>query len=178
MAVRVGHQLVRLLRRRIQRERVIHILMHAERHRRVGAVHTRRRRVRQMLHPIVATSLKDVNKTHNVAVDVRVRVLQRVPDPGLCRQMNHLVEPTLTEQRLHARAIRHVQLLKREARPTREARQPRVLQRGIVIVVQIVDADDLVAPLQERDRNVGADEAGSTGQQNSSHDMQVKVVER
>ena len=45
--------------------------------------------------------------------------------------------------------------------------EPRLLQRRIVIIVEIVDADDLVAALQQRARRRRADEPRSPRDQNS-----------
>ena len=43
--------------------------------------------------------------------------------------------------------------------------QPRLLQPHIIVVVQVVDADDRIAPRQQRLGNMVADEAGAAGDQ-------------
>jgi hypothetical protein len=42
-----------------------------------------------------------------------------------------------------------------------------MFESGIIIVVEIVDADDLLATIQQRHGNVGSDEAGGTGNEQS-----------
>ena len=44
-----------------------------------------------------------------------------------------------------------------------EPRQPRVLQLDVVVVVEVVEADHLVAARQQALRDVHADEAGGAG---------------
>ena len=46
-----------------------------------------------------------------------------------------------------------------------ELRQAGLLQAGIVIAVQVVDADDGVAALEQSEAGVEADEAGGAGDQ-------------
>ena len=47
-------------------------------------------------------------------------------------------------------------------------RQPRFLQRHVVVVVEIVEADDLIAALEQQLRGVKADEAGGAGDEEIS----------
>ncbi len=177
VAVGVCHQLVGLLRRGVQRQRMIHVLVHAERHRRVGTVHARRRGVREVLHAVVPAALQHVHEADHVAVDVGVRILDRVPHSGLCREVDHLLESTGGEQRVHPCPIGDVELAEREAGTPGQARQTRVLQRRVVIVVQVVDADHLVAPLEQRDGDVRTDETGSAGEQDLRHGMRAASPE-
>ena len=48
--------------------------------------------------------------------------------------------------------------------------QPRELQHRVVVVAEIVDAEDLLAPRQQCPRDVRADEAGGTGDKNGHGD--------
>ena len=47
----------------------------------------------------------------------------------------------------------------------RETLEARPLERGVVIVIEVVDADHLVAALEQQAGDVQADEAGGTGDQ-------------
>ena len=55
--VRVAHELVALLRRRIPRQRMVDVVVHRERHLGVRAVHGARRGVNEMLDAVVAAAL-------------------------------------------------------------------------------------------------------------------------
>ena len=48
-------------------------------------------------------------------------------------------------------------------------REPRVFQRGIVVVVQVVDPDHLVPTVEQGAAQVEPDEAGSTGDEDPHH---------
>ena len=52
----------------------------------------------------------------------------------------------------------------------RESREARFLQLDVVIVVQIVDADDRIAPSEQRFGDVGSDESGRSGDEDR-HDF-------
>ncbi len=51
-----------------------------------------------------------------------------------------------------------------------QLREARLLQRDVVVLVEVVEADDLVAARQQLLRDVGADEAGRAGDEISSCD--------
>ena len=65
-------------------------------------------------------------------------------------------------------AVGDIQLVEGEILFRRQPRQARFLQRHIVIAVEIVDADDVIAPRQQRTRNAGADETGRARHEISS----------
>ena len=58
-----------------------------------------------------------------------------------------------------------------------QPRQPRFLQRHVVIVVEIVDADDGVAALEQTDRGMHADETGRSCHKygHGRHSFRVRV---
>jgi aspartate 1-decarboxylase len=99
------HELIGLLGRRVQGERVIDILLDGERHMRVGAINGTRGRVHEVLDAVVATSFDNVQKAGHVAVDVYVRVFDRIAHSSLRGQMNHPVELLGGEQSLDAASI-------------------------------------------------------------------------
>ena len=73
-------------------------------------------------------------------------------------------EKALGEDALDRRTIGQVG---RDVRVPRQRLQPRqagVLERGVVVVVEVVEADDLVAAGEEELGDVGADEAGCTSE--------------
>jgi hypothetical protein len=92
MAVGVRHQLVGLLGGRVQADRVVDAVMLGERHLGVAAVDAGARGIDQVLHAVVAAAFEDVGEADQVAVDVGVRVLQRVAHAGLGGEVDHAVE--------------------------------------------------------------------------------------
>ena len=73
--------------------------------------------------------------------------------------MDDALRPLALEQGLHANPISHVQFLETEAFVICQARQQRFFEGNFV---EIVDADDLIAPFEQTKRRVHADESGST----------------
>ena len=68
------------------------------------------------------------------------------------------------EQLRHARAVGEIELDEAEARRGFSSdREPRLLEPDVVVVVEVVEADHLVAALEQDLRRVVADEAGGAG---------------
>ena len=165
--VGVRHQLVRLLGRGVERERMIHVLVHAERHLRVRAVHRARRCEHQVLDAVVTAALQHVQRARQVAVGVGVRVLDRVAHAGLRREVHDAADRGACEQRFHRRAVGEVDAREAESLARREAREARLLERRVVVRVQVVEADDLVAAREQPLADVVADEARRAGHENA-----------
>ena len=119
-----------------------------------------------MLHAAVAAAFEHVHEADDVAVDVGVRVLQRIAHAGLRGEVDHAVEATGLEELRHARTVGHVELDEAEALVRRQPRQPGLLEADVVVVVEVVEADDLIAARQQAQRGGHADEAGGAGEQN------------
>jgi hypothetical protein len=144
---------------------MVHPVMLAEGHAGVAAIDAGAGGVDQVLHTVVAATLQDVGEARDIALDIGMRIHQRIAHPGLGGQMHHAVEPVLLEQRLHARAVRHIQLHELKARLAREPRQAVMLELGVVVVVQIVQAHHLVAAGEQDLADMHADKAGRAGNQ-------------
>ncbi len=165
MAVAVRHQLVRLLRRGVEADRMVDRIAFGERQLAVAAVHRRRARVDEMADRVAATGLDDVREADQVAARVRAGVDERVADAGLRGEVQHAVEARVGEQPRDAVGVGDVELLEAEAGQRLELRQPVALQADVVVVVQVVDADDVVAAREQRLRGEEADEPGAAGDQ-------------
>src|SRR5579885_3245316 len=98
MAVGVRHQFVGFLRRRVQRYRMIHIVVHGKRHARVGAVHRAGRGEDKVLDAVVAATLEHIEKAGDVGVNVGVRIDERVAHAGLRGEMHHPLRPGVGEK--------------------------------------------------------------------------------
>ena len=101
-----------------------------------------------MLDAVVPAALEHVQRAVDVAPHVGVRILQRIAHAGLRGEMHHARELLAREQRRNRRGIGEIELHEAETR-VREALQARLLERHVVVVVEIVEADDLVARLQQ-----------------------------
>ncbi len=77
------------------------------------------------------------------------RVLQRVADPGLGREVNDAPRPALAHQAFEGVGLGDVHAHQLEIRPLLERPDPGLLERRIVIGVEVVDADDLLAAVQQ-----------------------------
>jgi hypothetical protein len=97
-----------------------------------------------------------------------VRIFDRIAHPGLCTQMDDMVEAVLGERSGERRHIGKIDLFEAEAVTARvdQPRQPVALQLHRIIVVEIVDADHVVAARQQLQAKRHADEAGSSGDEN------------
>lgn len=89
---RVGmrHQLVALLARRIQTNRIVDLVVLAVGHLAVEAINGTRRGVEQVRHTVIAACLQDVQEPDHVALHVGIRVRDGVAHAGLCREVHHL----------------------------------------------------------------------------------------
>ena len=97
---------------------------------------------------------------------VGLRIVQRIAHAGLRGQMHDPVEALGGEQRRTRLRVADIEAVEGKARMRLQPREACLLELGIVIVVEVVDADDLVIALEQPLRDMHADEAGSSGDQN------------
>src|SRR5260370_1147890 len=116
-----------------------------------------------MLDGVVPAPLEDVQETENVAVGVGVGVLQRVADACLRREVDDLMRTQLGEERAHAVDVGDVDAAETEPAVLLQLLEARFLQRDVVVVIDVVDSDDLVAAGEQPRGDVVADESGRAG---------------
>ena len=118
-----------------------------------------------MARPAVAGELEQVEMADQVGPDIGVRIVERVADARLRGEMDDAVEfERRSSAPLSAASSAKSTSSKREASPCRaQSRRPVPLQRGRVIIVEIVDADDAVAAAEQARGDMIADEAGGAG---------------
>ena len=102
-----------------------------------------------MLDAVVAAAFEDVQEADDVAVDVDVRILDRIAHAGLRREVDDAAEFLGRKQRLHAAAIGQVELYEAEIPLPLQYLEARGLEARIVVVVEIVEADDLIAAREQ-----------------------------
>lgn len=94
---------------------------------------------------------------------MQLRIFDRMTHAGLRGQAQHAARLQPLEQRRRRPAIGEIGALEREAGICLQALEPRLLQRHVVIGVQVVDADHPLTAHQQTFTNVHADEAGRAG---------------
>jgi hypothetical protein len=102
----------------------------------------------------------------DIGAHIGARIDQRVAHAGLGGEVDDAVGVFLPfQQRREGAALGHVDAgkAKRVAAEARELGEPRLLQRRVVVVVDVVDADDGFAARHQRARHMHADEPGRAG---------------
>lgn len=116
---------------------------------------------------MVAAGLKDVEKADKVALEIGARVLDGVADTGLGREVHHDVETVLRKQALDKGGVAEVAAHEGEAAVgvgLGQHAEARVLDAGIVVAVEVVEAEDgVIGLLEQLLDEKRADEAGGSG---------------
>ena len=166
MGVAVRHHLVRFLRCRVQRQRMLGGLVLGERHQGIGAIHRAGGSKHQVLDIVMAATLDDVQKTGDVGRHVDMRILRGVAHTRLRGKVDHAPWLVRGKRRLDRRAIGQIRRYMGVVRVIHEARQPRLLQVHVVVVAEVVDADDFITALKQSHGDMRADEPRGAGYQN------------
>src|SRR6185369_14487523 len=113
--------------------------------------------------------LQQVAMADQVRLNVGHRIFEAVADAGLRPEVNDTVDVDRVGECLQRIGIREIQTLEPEAiaELLLQLGEPRLLETRIIIVVQTVDPDDVVAALEQCPRRRSADEPRSTCDQNS-----------
>jgi hypothetical protein len=112
-----------------------------------------------MLSAGVPAPLEDVEKANDIAVDVHMRILERVAHAGLGREMDDALRPFALEELCHSPSVGNVELDEPETGLRCKLRQPGLLQGNIVVVVEIVQPENVVAANEEPLRDMHSDES-------------------
>ena len=111
--------------------------------------------------------LQHVEVPGEVRLGIDMRVGDRGAHAGLRREVDDDVERVIVERRAERIAVGDLGLAKGEAgRRFSEVAKPRLLERDIVVVVEVVDPKDVVATRREGPDAMIADEAGRACDQN------------
>ena len=111
----------------------------------------------------------------DVGVGIGIGIDHGIAHPGLRRQMDDPGDAAVPfNQITDRRLVGDVQAFEPKAFVCAENVQARLLQGNVVIIVEIIDADNLVAPLQKRARGMKTDESGGAGNQDS-HECAIRV---
>lgn len=165
VAVTVRHQFVGFLCGGVQADRVVHFVVRRERHPRVGTVDAGTAGIDQVLDFVVAAALQNIAKTNQIALDVGVRVGQRVTHASLRGEMDDALEIFFGKQFVQRNRVSHVHADEAEVGIGLQTLQARQLQLRVVVIIEVVDADHIVAAFQKNAGDVESDKAGSAGKQ-------------
>jgi hypothetical protein len=120
---------------------------------------------------VVTTSLEDVAKTHQVALNVSSWIFQRIANTGLGCKIHHNARLLCRKQLEQGITILQSQAL--ESPSSRlwrglclDASKACLLQGWVVIVIEIVNADYTIAPLEQSLAQRRSNESGSARNQN------------
>ena len=177
----MGHQLIALLGGGIERHRIIHPILNCKRNLLVSTVNARRRSVHQVLYRMVPAGLEDIVKANYIAFNINIRILNRVPHPGLSREVNHNVEFLLFEKTAYKLTVSDGALneaVLRVGSPRRGGNLPKpiLLQAHIVVTIQIIQPYNpartpLEALLQEPHHQIRPDKPGAAGHKYLLHNV-------
>src|SRR5271165_5033352 len=106
-----------------------------------------------MPHGMRATSLQHRQEAVDVRGDIGVRIDKRVAYACLRREMDHELRFSARKDGLHRASVRKVAAREGEGRELRKLFQPRLLQRDVVVGVEVVQSNDLSAPLKQAFRD-------------------------
>ena len=170
----MGQQLVALLGGRIQRNRIVHLVLDGIGHLLVGAVDAGGRGIHQMLHRMIPAGLQNIIKTDDIALDVHIGIGNGIPDTGLGCQIHHHMEAVLCKAVVNALSVGNAAPDKFPSGAGMQCsflfnfpKSP-FLDGHIVIIIDIIKAHNGYTRqgLQQLQHQVGADKAGSAGNQN------------
>lgn len=115
----------------------------------------------------MAAGLEHVEEADEVALQIGARVLDGVADARLCGEVHHDIEAVLGEQALDEGGVAQVAAYEGKAAVyvgLGKHAQARVLDAGVVVAVEVVEADDhIVGLLEQLLDEERADEAGGSG---------------
>ena len=116
-----------------------------------------------MFNLVVAAAFQQIAEADQVGLDVGIGVLQRISHAGLAGQVDDAVEFLGGEQVFYHDAVGNVAAHELEVWVGLELLQARQLEFGIVVVVEVVDADHFITPLEQDLGDMHADETGGSG---------------
>src|ERR1700722_11569137 len=115
-----------------------------------------------MADPVMAAAFQHIECADHVAIDVTMRIPQRVAHARLRAQMHHSVELLACEQRRDLCSIAEIEALETVLGKPLESLETRHLEIHIVIVIEVVESDDLIAAIEKARRDERTDESGRT----------------
>src|SRR5690242_17559291 len=116
-----------------------------------------------MAAAVVPATFEDGGEAGQIGIDIGERIDERMPNTSLRGEVNDVRKTMFLEQACHPVAICEIELDETQARRFGELRASRLLQRGIIVGVHIVETDHVAALAQQSLRNMKADKPAEIG---------------
>ena len=172
----VAHGFVCLLRGGIDRQRRVGLVGFRKGHLGVGAVDRTGRSHQKVFHANGLRDFHHVERASHIGVDIGARIVERVTDASLGRQMHDniglKIHDGLGQRRLilqHADGGRELLVLMQQIVTT-------FLECHVVVICQPVITGDRVTLLQENLGQVKSDEASRAGDENAGHGTLLRMM--
>ena len=172
MAIGMGHQFIAFFAGRIERERMVDVVVHREGHRCVGTIDAGTAGINEMLYSVVAATFKNVGEANDIALDVGKRVLDGVAHTGLRSEIHHSLRSMRSERIFDSFFVGQINTQVNVILMIGMSSQSRFFDGRVVVVVVIVDANDGIAAFQQSHGEIGADKAGRAGDE----DFQLRIA--
>jgi hypothetical protein len=119
---------------------------------------------------VVTASLEHMEGAGKIAINVCMRIEQRVPHASLRTEVNDPLETRFAKESFHPMPIGKVELDEPESWLTFENGEPGFLQLDVIVLVQVIEPNDLIAPLQKTPGHEKADKTRRAGDEHP-HDV-------
>jgi len=117
----------------------------------------------------LAASLQDIQESAHITVDIGEGVLERIADPRLGGEIDNNAKRTCLKQTFYTRSILQSAPDKSKAGQTFKESKAILLQRDLVVVIQVVKSGNLVPLPQQTLYKVKTDKTGSAGNKYPAH---------
>jgi len=165
VAVGVRHEFIGFFGGRVQAGGVIRAVLDAVGQFVVESVNGTGGGEDEVLYFVLAAGFQNVAETDQIGLDVALGMCDAVAHSGLGRQMRHTAEVVRLAKGVQNFGVRQIHPSEREGCVLFQQRQAIPLELHVVILIQIIQADNAVALPQKVLRQVKADESRSAGNQ-------------
>jgi len=167
VAISVGDHLVALLGRRVEADGMISRVLLDKRDLVARSVDGAGRGEYEVPAGTRANSFEYIHETDQIAGYIFVWTGKGVPYSGLGCKMNHGFELAVAEKTVHPLFICEIKREEPETGPYAELPKPRILEPGIVIIVEVVYTDNFKPILEKPADDMRADETRGARHQNT-----------
>ena len=107
----------------------------------------------------MTAAFEHIEKAREIGIEISMRILQRVTNPGLCREMHDRPEFALAKDAFVIAPRREIEFVESKIAEVTEDAEPGLLEPRIVVIVDTVHADHGAAALEKSAGQSKADEA-------------------
>jgi hypothetical protein len=123
--------------------------MNGKRHPGIGSIYGAGGSIDKMFDPMLPTPLQNVHEPYDIAVNVCIRVLEGVAHARLACKIDDDIKAAFGKEILDSTPFTKRDIDEAEPLAPLQELQPIEFQVHIVIVIQIVEANDLVSAVEE-----------------------------